>query len=244
MRVAACLALLTLPAMAWSQVVNTPPTTRVEGGARWTESLRSTSLDKCSADSWNSPDYVEHYNCVDYTLVVTSESDRPIQCRMTLELAQPDFRGDTRFGSDILLYPGQAVPGVVALAAATALPARHSSTCAVIPAEATPAPAVPSHCTAKIDTSMPAWETYPRSAWVKKQEGSVLIEYTVPAPKQRISDVTIVKSSGFESLDRAALVHAISLRVTSNCEGQRFRHEIRFSLDDGLRKFGLEKTIH
>jgi TonB family protein len=64
------------------------------------------------------------------------------------------------------------------------------------------------------------------------EEGVAVVEYLLNAEGRRILEANLVRSSGFESLDRAALRYAKILRVTSNCPGLRFRHEIPMTIPE------------
>jgi TonB family protein len=65
-------------------------------------------------------------------------------------------------------------------------------------------------------------------------EGTAQVEYSTVAGRNWAGDVQLIRSSGVESLDEAALRFMRSTRVSSNCPGQRFRYDVEFRLTQSL----------
>ena len=94
-------------------------------------------------------------------------------------------------------------------------------------------PAAPSVPAFEANTSCPV-ETahsnpedfYPPGSRRRDESGEVLIEFTAEVGAAHPRDVVIVKGSGFDDLDRAALKLGRSLEVSTSCGAQRVRRYI------------------
>ena len=216
---------------------STPPVAREDGEARWSDWLVSSTMDSCDISLVpNGPVPPEklRYNCVSHVVVVRNDSSQPLQCRVTLELTDADFRGSRLGAGEEIIYPGREGRRHGLLGAATVVPKSYSSTCTIVPAELPARPVSPSHCTVELKRDY-LDDYYPRSAMRREEEGVAELDFTVSPDAKRVSEVTLVKSSGVESLDQAALLFVRAQRPKTNCPGQRFRQEVRFELKDWMR---------
>ena len=217
-----------------TSTTRTPPRQHEYGDVRWSDWMVSTTLDTCDPRLIRTEPPREdqlHYNCVSHVMEMRSESDRPIQCRMRIDLAEPGFNSSRGTNRDEIIYPGRAATTYELLAPTTSLPASFSATCKLVPQEAPPPPQAPPNCTLKFEGKY-IDEYYPRSAIYRKQEGVAEVDFTIGPGRKSAADRTLVRSSGFESLDRESLRVMYGARPVSNCEAQRFRAEITFKLED------------
>jgi TonB family protein len=220
-----------------THVNSTPAVAREDGEARWSDWVVSSTMDSCDIslvpDGPVPPEKLR-YNCVSHVVVVRNDSSRPLQCRMTLELTAADFRGSSGTGGQEIIFPGREGRRHSLLGAATVVPKSYSSTCALVPAELPPPPMSPEHCTVELKREY-LDDYYPRSAMRREEEGAAELDFTVSPDGKRVSEIILVKSSGIESLDQAALLFIRAQRPKTNCPGQRFRQEVRFELKDWMR---------
>ena len=71
---------------------------------------------------------------------------------------------------------------------------------------------------------------YPPGSLRRMESGEVIIEFTVEIGTKHARDVSLVTSSGFDDLDRAALKLGRSLAVAAACGTQRVRRSILFDV--------------
>jgi TonB family protein len=83
-------------------------------------------------------------------------------------------------------------------------------------------------CTVETTPARPPDDYYPPGSIRRSESGEVIIEFTVGNGTTSVSDVVLVKGSGLEALDHAALRLARSLRVATSCSEQRVRRSIVF----------------
>lgn len=240
MRIRLGLFILGLASVTWAaqptSSTRTPPRQHESGDARWSDSLVSTTLDTCDPRLLRTePPRPEdlRYNCVSHFTEVRNESARPIQCRMFLYLNEPVFSPSSGTGHDEIIYPGREGKTLELLAPATSLPKSFSSTCQVVPAETPLVPAAPSDCTMKFEAKY-LDDYYPRPAIRRKEEGAAEIDFVIPPERKYADELTLVRSSGIESIDRASMRVMRGARPVTNCKGQRFRGEIQFKLEEGF----------
>jgi hypothetical protein len=224
-----------------TSVTSTPPKQREAGDLRWSEWVVSSTFDTCDPRPLRTESPREdqlRFNCVSHLMEVRNDSARPIQCRMLLELTEPDFRAARTLERNEIIYPGGVGRTYESLAPATALPASFSSTCELVPLEPPVLPEVSPACAVKFEGKY--LDTYyPESAIRLKQEGSTQLDFVLNAQNRLARQPTWVSTSGIESLDRAARLVLVISRAVSNCPGRVLRAEIQFKLEDDSRQVTL-----
>lgn len=221
-----------------TSVTRTLPLQREAGDARWSEWVVSSTFDTCDPRPLRTEPPREdqlRFNCVSHVLEVRNDSARPVQCDMRLELTEPDFRTARSIVRNEIIYPGRVGRTYESLAPATALPANFSSTCELVPLEPPVLPAASPECTVRFEGKY-LDEYYPQSAIRLKQEGSAQLDFVLNARGRFARQPTLVRTSGIESLDRAARGVVLTGRPVSNCREQVLRAEVQFKLDGDSRQ--------
>jgi TonB family protein len=77
-----------------------------------------------------------------------------------------------------------------------------------------------------------AGPAYPAEALRRGQAGQVRVEFMVPEARARPSQAAVVASSGFESLDRAAVEFLSATIIHTNCPGVLMIAPVEFRLQD------------
>lgn len=215
----------------WTTVATTAEVSREAGAARWISWTESATRERCAPPDSGFTEGTDQdfFNCLSHTVHLRSEAAVPMQCRLNLELTAPNYKSHTFEGGDVVIVP-DGRRWVSSMGPTTSLIKSHAASCVAIPAE--PAPlAVAAGCQAEVK-AREIDDYYPRGAMRSRKEGTVQVEYS-PAPDRRgPRDVQVVRSSGSEALDEAALRYMRSLRVSSNCPGQRFRYDVEFKLKE------------
>jgi TonB family protein len=214
----------------WTEVSRSPVTERESAGVRWSQWLESATSERCGATPWLEDDAPGNlrFNCLRHKVQLRNDSGAPVQCRFELRLSAGNFRGDMHVYGDEIIYPGQTGDAWPSLGPVDSQPRSITSSCRLVDSGA-PAPVVPAGCSIEVKTS-DFDDYYPKDSLRKGEEGVAVVEYLMNADGRRIAGIDLVKSSGSQSLDRAALRYGKLLRVKSNCPGQRFRHEIRMTI--------------
>ncbi len=224
-----------------TSVTRTPPMQREAGDVRWSEWVVSSTFDTCDPRPLRTDpprDDQLRFNCVSHLMEVRNDSARPIQCRMLLELTEPDFRTERSSGRNEIIYPGRVGRTYESLAPATALPASFSSTCELVPLEPPVLPAASPECTVRFEGKyLDAY--YPESAIRWKQEGRTQLDFVINARGRLARQPTWVSTSGIESLDRAARGVLLAARTVTNCPEQILRAEVQFKLEEETRQVTL-----
>lgn len=219
----------------WIEVATTAEISHQSGDARWVSWTDSFTRERCAPPGSPLSEGTDRdfFNCLAHNLHLRNVGTMPVQCRLDLELTAPNHEGHTREGADVVVFAGNR-GRVSSVGASTSLIASHATSCVAIPMEPPPL-IVAAGCRADVQ-ARDIDPFYPRSAIGPQQEGTVQVEYSTVADRQWTENVTVVRSSGVESLDQAALRYMRSVRVTSNCPGQRFRYDVVFKLSPLLRE--------
>jgi TonB family protein len=225
----------------WTTVATTAEVSREAGAARWISWMDSATRERCAPPDSAVTEGTDQdfFNCLLHTLHVRNEAAIPIQCRLSLELTAPNYKSRTFEGADVVIFP-DGRRWLSSMGPTTSLIRSHAVSCVAIPAE--PAPlAVVAGCQAEVK-GREIDDFYPRGAIRLRKEGTVQVEYSTVAERRWLTDVRVVRSSGVESLDEAALRYMRSLRVSSNCPGQRFRYDVEFKLTETMRHMYQPQT--
>lgn len=218
----------------WTIVATTAEVSREAGAARWISWMDSATRERCAPPDSGFTEGTDQdfFNCLSHTVHVRNEATTPMQCRLSLELTAPNYKGRTSEGVDVVVFP-DGRRWVSSMGPTTSLVRSHVTSCVAIPAE--PAPLiVAAGCQAEVKAH-DVENYYPRGAIRLQKEGTVQVEYSTVAGRQWTRDVQVVRSSGFESLDEAAIRYMRVQRVSSNCPGQRFRYDVEFKLTEIMR---------
>ncbi len=226
----------------WTTVATTAELSREAGVARWISWTESATRERCAPPDSGFTEGTDRdfFNCLSHTVHVRNEAAVPMQCRLSLELTAPNYKGHASEIADIVVFP-EGRRWVSSMGPTTSLIKSHATSCVAITAE--PAPlVVAAGCQAEVK-ARDIDDYYPRGAIRLRQEGTAQVEYSTVAERRWPTDVQVVRSSGFESLDEAALRYMRSLRVSSNCPGQRFRYDVEFKLTEIMRHM-YQPTIY
>jgi TonB family protein len=218
----------------WTTVATTAEMSREAGAARWVSWTESATRERCAPPDSAVTEGTDRdfFNCLLHTLQVRNEAAVPMQCRLSLDLTAPNYKGHASEFADVVVFP-EGRRWVSSMGPTTSLIKSHVASCVAIAAEPAPLP-VTAGCQVEVKThDIDGY--YPRGAIRLQQEGTVQVEYTAHADRRSMRDVQVVRSSGFESLDEAALRYARFLRASSNCPGQRFRYDVEFKLTEVMR---------
>jgi TonB family protein len=213
----------------WTSVAKTAEVSRGAGAARWNVWTESFTRERCAplGSGVLEGSDKDHYNCLLHTLFVRNETTTPLQCDLVLEVTTASYEGKTRELAYDIIYPGKQ--GTVSSMGPTSSSiGSHTTSCVAIPAEPPPA-VVAAGCQAEV-TPHDIEFYYPRGAMRRLQEGTVQVEYSTLPDRRWLHEVRVVRSSGIQSLDVAALRYARGLRASSNCPGQRFRYDVVFKM--------------
>jgi TonB family protein len=218
----------------WTTIATTAQVSRQAGAARWVSWIESATRERCAPPGSAVTEGTDNdfFNCLSHTLHVRNEAALPVQCRLTLDLTAPNYQGHASESADVVVFPdGRRWVG--SMGPTTSLVKSHAVSCVAIPAE--PAPLmVAAGCRAEVKAQDTDYY-YPRGAIRSQQEGTVQVEYSIVAGRQWTRDVQVVRSSGVETLDEAALRYMRYQRVSSNCPEQRFRYDVEFKLTPVMR---------
>lgn len=218
----------------WTTLATTAEVSRENGDAHWVSWIETASRERCAPPGSTVSEGTDQdfFNCLSHTIHVRNEGALPVQCRLSLDLTTPNYQGHTSEDADVVIFPASR-RWVGSAGPTTSLVKSHAVSCVAILAE--PAPlTVAAGCRAEVKARDIDYY-YPRAAIRSQQEGTVRVEYSTVAGRQWTRDILVVRSSGVETLDEAALRYMRYQRVTSNCPEQRFRYDVEFKLTPWMR---------
>lgn len=219
----------------WITVATTAEVAREAGVARWTTWTSSATRARCAPPGSAITEGTDNdfFNCLSHSVYLRNESSLPLQCEISLELTAKNHSGAMREKVQLVIYPDTGNrAAAVSVGPSTSQIGSQTTSCVAIPAE--PA-ALPIAAGCQVDVKAHDIEYYyPRKDIRLALEGTVQIEYSTRADGRLLQDVQIVRSSGIETLDSAALRYARGLRARSNCPQQRFRYDIEFKMTPSL----------
>lgn len=165
-----------------------------------------------------------------------NDSQLPIQCGAALEFAPREY--SSRFRSpryrvvmadsyEVLIEESQEI-------AAAAWRAQEFR-CALVPASLPAAPPADAGCTVEppagdgeTSAAKKLEEFIPPGAFRRQESGDVIIDLTFAANTVANPALAVVRSSGFESLDNAALRLVEQLSASAGCADRTLRRTVRF----------------
>lgn len=168
-------------------------------------------------------------NCARNLVFVRNDSGLAIQCRVSLVYPKPDHWEQARTEEDAVIYPWMEDAVVYSYANEDNAPTDFTASCFAIPATPTPYTSR-AECRPAFEGPSPM-DFYPPGSVRRSEEGAVVLEFQSTA-ESKLADVRVAQSSGFATLDSAALRYARHLRATSPCVGERIRFKVNFRLTD------------
>ena len=237
-RLAAILCIATASTAAavgqWTTIATTAEVSREAGAARWVSWIESATRERCAPPGSAVTEGTDQdfFNCLSHTVHVRNEGALPVQCRLTLDLTAPNYQSHASESAEVVVLPNSR-RWVGSVGPTTSQIKSHAVSCVAIPADPAPLP-VAAGCRAEVKAQATDYY-YPRAAMRSLQEGTVQVEYSTVAGQRWTRDVQVVRSSGVETLDEAALRYMRYQRVNSNCPEQRFRYDVEFKLTPVMR---------
>lgn len=214
----------------WTPVAKTAEVSRQDGAAHWKVWTESFTRERCAPPGSPFQEGTEndHFNCLSHAVLIRNESATPLQCSFTLDLTAPNHEGRARvlMMHDVVFPDGQG--RISSVGSTTSLIKSYTTACVAVPAEPAPLTVAPG-CHAQVNATY-IEDHYPKAAVRALLEGTARVEYSTVPGRNWARDVKLVRSSGVESLDDAALRFMKATRVTSNCPGQLFRYDVEFKL--------------
>jgi TonB family protein len=131
---------------------------------------------------------------------------------------------------EAVVFPRSNTPVVRILARRNLAPASFTSDCFELPGEL-PAYVEPDAKCRNQLSGPEARDYYPEAHRRLREEGTVVLEYGVIPDSDLLQDVRVLKSSGFELLDTAALRLAGATRSSGGCPNLRYRSNVRFRVN-------------
>lgn len=212
---------------------------RRAGEARWRETVNRLGSDACSlkgverqvalgkeADALPRADSAD---CVQTQLLVQSLSPRPLQCDVSARLPSRDDSNQKWLEAEAVVFPGSERLMVRSFGSRRSSPPDLTASCEMYPPAFT-RQSVPPECKLRIEYVPNPDEFYPAEALRGGEAGDAVLEFTVLRSSHQLSRVRVVRSSGFESLDNAALRMSRVVRADAPCETQRYNLKVRFTI--------------
>jgi len=204
--------MLALPALSfaqWGQDGGIPGSVRQADGALWEDRLVPYGERPCAEKS--------EARCIPHFVVVRNDSELPIQCDLTM---------GTEPAGDIVVTPKAAKSGREVLKPVGAPAPVFSSKCVLLPATLPPRPA--DACETETTVIYPEGY-YPPGARRRAEGGEPVLDVTL-SDKNRIVSFRVVRSSGSQDLDTAAIMVIKALRYLPGCGGRTVRRGVLFEV--------------
>jgi TonB family protein len=192
--------------------------TREVGDVKWTYELYRAATLVCPKSKPG--------DCVRNSVNVRNGSSRAIQCHVVLEQPRKDDARRKIAENDVVIYAGRGAKLAMSYGPVALVPRRFEATCVAIPATIEPY-SMTKECFG-LTYAPPVERFYPPGARRRKEEGDVIIEYSVQRRSYALHDVLVLASSGFEEIDNAALALSKAVTVRDQCVGRRYRMRFRF----------------
>jgi TonB family protein len=213
--------------------------TRAVGEASWRETVNRLGSDACSTrgverqvvlgEDADPVPREDSADCVQSQLLVQNLSPRPLQCNVSARLPARDDANQRWIESDTVLFPGRERLVAQSIGSRASSPPDLTANCELFPPQFTRQP-VPRECKLTIEYVPNPDEFYPPEAVRGGEAGDVVLEFGVLRGSHRLSRVRVVRSSGHESLDNAALRMSQVVRADAPCETQRYNLKVRFTI--------------
>ena len=232
--IAACIALIACSRMGPDQ----RETNRENGEAKWTEQFARAESRSCELrgekrremlgpDASEIPRPDSERNCMQSSLFVRNDSARLINCQVRAKLPARDDSNRMELDFNWAIFPGNRLQVAGTLGSRESAPDDLRAQCEILPAVYTPQ-RLPPGCKLRLDFVPNPDDYYPDESFNARATGAVVIEFAVDNLTNRLTDLRVAKSSGFEALDNAALLLGGDSRGRSTCKDQRYRFKVRF----------------
>jgi TonB family protein len=204
--------MLALPALSfagWPDSGGIPGLVRQSDGALWEDRLLVHGEKPCASTG--------EARCVPYHVVIRNDSDRPIECGL--------YIGST-WGGDIVVAPNGVRGGGETLVPVGAPIPTFRSQCKLIPSTLPPRPA--DACETEVTVLYPE-ELYPPGSRRRLEGGETVLDIQL-SDSSRIRAFRVVRSSGWQDLDTAAIKVAKTMRFAPGCGGKTVRRGVLFEV--------------
>jgi len=201
-----------LPALSiagWPDSGGIPGLVRQAEGALWEDRLQVYGEKPCAETG--------DARCIPYHIEVRNDSDRPIECGLRV--------GTTGYG-DIVVAPNGINQGRDLLLPANAPAPSFSSTCKLIPSTLPPRPA--DACETETTVLFPE-DYYPPGSRRRIEGGETVVDIRL-SETNRIRAFRVVRSSGSQSIDTAAINVVKAMRYAPGCGGKTVRRGVLFEV--------------
>jgi TonB family protein len=212
---------------------------REAGEASWRETINRFHSDACSlqgaerqvalgkdADRLPRDDSAD---CVQSQLLIENRSSRPIQCQVSARLPARDDSNQRWIETDTVVFPGREQYVARSIGSRASSPPDLTANCEIFPPQFSRQP-VPRECKLTIEYVPNPDDFYPPESVRGGEAGDAVLEFGVQRGSHRLSRVRVVRSSGYESLDNAALRMSQVVRADAPCETQRYNLKVRFTI--------------
>ena len=203
--------MLALPALSlagWDDSGGIPGLVRQADGALWEDRLQVHVETPCAKTG--------EARCLTYHVQVRNDSDRPIECHLTT--------GATH--GDIVVAPNEINQSSGALVPVGAPPPAFSSKCKLIPSTLPPRSA--DACETEATVVYPE-DFYPPGSRRRLEGGETVLDIQL-SDSSRIRAFRVVRSSGWQGLDTAAIKVAKAMRFAPGCGGKTVRRGVLFEV--------------
>ena len=102
-----------------------------------------------------------------------------------------------------------------------------------------PPPVIPAECAFFLDHPGDLSNHYPASSRRLKEQGPVVVAFTLAEREGKASDTAIVAGSLSSRLDNAAIRVMQTLRFRTACPGTRYQQTLHFELGEDLKSFAI-----
>jgi TonB family protein len=211
-RLASLLAMLALPALSfagWADSGGIPGMVRQAEGALWEDRLQVYREKPCAGTG--------AAVCVPYRMDVRNDSDQPIECGLYI---------GTTWGGDIVVAANGVNRSRETLLPAGAPQPAFSSKCKLIPSTLPPRPA--DACETEATVVYPE-QSYPPGARRRLEGGETVLDIQL-SDSNRIRGFRVVRSSGWQDLDTAAITVVKTMRFAPGCGGRTVRRGVLFEV--------------
>lgn len=155
--------------------------------------------------------------CVPYRIEVRNDSERPVECHLRV--------GTSGYG-DIVVTAHDINQSRDVLLPADAPAPSFSSECKLIPSTLPPRPA--DACETETTLAYPE-DYYPPGLRRRFEGGETVVDISL-SEKNRIRAFRVVRSSGWQGIDTAALTVVKALRYAPGCGGKTVRRAVLFEV--------------
>lgn len=163
-------------------------------------------------------------DCVASSAYVHNTSERTIKCRVTLKLNHPDDSGRTEITGEGLVIPRATESLATARGEAARAPSKAITKCKISDASLSPPPP----CDFKITAAPNPDFYYPDESRRREEQGDVVLNFLVDPAAKRLRDIRVSESSGYRSLDVAALKVGRQMRAITSCPDRRRSVKVKF----------------